>query len=113
MLLKQKGKQGAVILSLNGELTIDTTLTLEKAFKKIISENLRKVIIECRKLEYVDSSGFSCLIKFSKNLKEIQGTVFFISLTPKVRALFAITKLDSAFKIFESEEEALGEFSGY
>ena len=113
MQIKEKEKDGVLILAVNGELTIDTIATIKQSFKKIISERVRKVLLDCQKLEYVDSVGFACLIQCSKDLKEIQGSLFFTNLTPKVRSLFAITKLDSIFKIFEEQEEALREFSGY
>lgn len=113
MQIKEKEKDGVVILALNGELTIDSLDTLKEIFKKTISRQARKVLLDCKKLEYVDSVGFSCLIQFSKDLKGIEGSLFFSNLTPKVRSLFAITKLDSVFKIFEEQNEALREFSGY
>lgn len=113
MQIKKKEKDGVVILAVSGELTIDTAEIIKEIFKKNISEQARKVLLNCQRLEYVDSVGFACLIQCAKDLKEIQGNLFFTNLTPKVRSLFAITKLDNVFKIFEEQEEALREFSGY
>ena len=81
--------------------------------KKIIFDKQRKVLLNLKDVEYIDSSGFAFLIQFSEELKSRQGVVFFSNLSPKIRSLFAITKLDSVFKLYETEQEALKDFYGY
>ena len=113
MQVKQIEKENVVICCISQEINIDTVSDLKKMFKDLIDKNARKVLLNFKKLDYIDSSGLACLIKFSKDLKRIQGIMFLSDLSPKVRSLFAITKLESAFKLYDTEEEALKDFYGY
>lgn len=113
MQVTQKEKNGVTVLSLGGEVTINTTEELTKIFKKNIANKTRKVVVDLGKLEYIDSSGLACLIRFSRDLQKIQGVLFFCSLSPKIRSIFAITRLEDAFKVYDTEEEALREIDGY
>ena len=109
----QKQTNDVTLLFISGEVTINNTEELTKIIKKIVAGKSRKVLLNLRKLDYIDSSGLACFIRFSRDLQKIEGALFFADLPPKIRSIFAITKLESAFTIYESEEEALRGFSGY
>jgi len=113
MQIKLKDSDGVAICCISGEVTIDTAPELKKTFKKIIDNKTRKVLLDFRGVDYIDSSGLASLIDFSRNLKVIQGMVFMSELSPKVSSIFSITKLDKVFRIFDTEEEALKSFYGY
>jgi len=113
MRLAQKVKGDVVVCNISGEINIDTIENLNKIFKKIVEGNSRKVLFNLKDVEYIDSSGFACLVKLSRDLSAIQGVLFFSNISPKIRSLFAIIKLDRAFKIYETEDEALKDFSGH
>ena len=113
MQVKQKPKGDVAVCKISGEINIDTAPELQKIFKKILLEKTRKILLNFKELDYIDSSGLACLIQFSKDLKGKQGAVFFSELSPTVRSLFAITKLESAFNIYDTQEEALRNFDGY
>ena len=113
MQVKQTQKEDAVICAIIGEINIDTVDRLKTIFEKLTSAKSRKVIFNFEKLEYIDSAGFACLIRFSQDIKNIQGILSFSNLSPKIRSLFAITKLESIFKIYETEEEAIEDSYGY
>jgi len=111
--VKQKVKGAVTICSISGEIPIDTVEDLKKKFKKLVTDKTRKVILNFKDLDYIDSAGLASLIQFSKDLKGIQGAVFFSNLSPKIISLFAITKLENAFPIYETEEAAVSDFYGY
>ena len=113
MQVKQKEKDGVVICNISGEINIDNADDLQKIFKKIILDKARKVLLDFKSLDYIDSAGFACLIQFSRELKEADAVLFLSGLSPKVGSLFAITKLENAFKIYDTEEDALQDSCGY
>ena len=113
MQIKLKDQEGVATCHISGEVNIDTVAELKKAFKKIIDNKTRKVLLNFEAVDYIDSSGLACLIDLSRLLKSIQGIVFMSNLSPKVSSIFSITKLDKIFKIFDTEEEALKNFYGY
>jgi len=112
MLTRFVKKDDITICYINGEINIENLARLEEVFRDFIKQKARKVLLNFDKLDYIDSAGLACLIEFSKDLKNIQGVVFLSNLSPKVRSLFAITKLESAFRLYETEEDALKDFYG-
>ena len=113
MQVKQKVKNDCLVCNIVGEVNIDNVAELKKVFYKIIEDKSRKVVLNLKGLEYIDSSGMACFIEFFKGLKDIQGTMFLCSITPKIMSIFAITKLDKVFKVYDSEDEALKDSYGY
>jgi anti-sigma B factor antagonist len=113
MRLKQKKSEDVTICYIEGEVNIDAVEGLKDSFRKLLDSGIRKVLLNCCKLDYIDSAGLACLIEFYKNLKDKQGVLFISDLSPKVRSVFAITKLENAFKIFDTQDQALQEFYGY
>ena len=87
-------------------------LNLKIVFKELVRNNRRKVLLDFSALEYIDSAGLASLIDLAKGLKTIQGNVFLANLSPKVRSLFGITKLEKMFKIYETQEQAMQDFYG-
>ena len=113
MHIRQEEKEGVCVCYVKGEINLDTIDELNKYLKKIVSGRSRKVLLDLKEVDYIDSAGFACLIQFSRDLDAIEGVLFLSSLSPKIRSLFAITKLENAFKLYESEEEALEDSYGY
>jgi len=113
MQIKVKDQEGVASFHISGEINIDTVAELKKAFKKVIDNKKRKVLLNFEAVNYIDSSGLASLIELSRDLKNIQGIVFMSNLSAKVSSIFSITKLDRIFKIFDTEVEALKNFYGY
>jgi anti-sigma B factor antagonist len=111
MNIKEREKDGVVICSVEGEVNIDTVADLKTVFKELVQKGKQKVLLDFAYLEYIDSAGLASLIDLAKGLKAIQGNVFLANLSPKVRSLFGITKLEKMFKIYESEDKALEDFA--
>jgi anti-anti-sigma factor len=109
----QKEKSGVSVCYVKGEINIDTVFQLKKVFKDMIDNRCRKVLLNFNEVEYIDSIGIASLIELSKNLRDIEGVVFLSDLSPKIRPVFGIMKLDKMFKLYETEEEALRDFAGY
>ncbi|MDD4908305.1 MAG: STAS domain-containing protein [Candidatus Omnitrophica bacterium] len=112
MQVKQSERDGVVILLIEGEVNIDTVADLKEMFKELVRANHRKVLLDFGALEYIDSAGLASLIDLAKGLKTIQGNVFLANLSPKVRSLFGITKLEKMFKIYDTQEQAMQDFYG-
>ncbi len=113
MRVEQKEKNDVLVCYIKGEIDIDTVPQLKKAFKDMVNKKFRKVLLNFDDVEYVDSLGIATLIELSKSLRDIEGVVFLSDLSPKIRTIFGITKVERIFRIFETEEEALRNFYGY
>lgn len=113
MKIKKEKRNDVIVCTLAGEINIDTVPQLKIVFKDILDHKSRKVLLNFKEVEYIDSLGVASLIEFLKKMKDIDGTVFLSDMSPKVRTIFGIIKLENVFKIYNTEEEALREFGGY
>jgi anti-sigma B factor antagonist len=64
-------------------------------------------ILDCSQLQYMNSTGLNIVISVMTRTKQNGGEVLLAGLTSAVRQLFAVTKLDTVFKITGSVDEAL------
>jgi len=113
MQISVKEKNGVDICYIKGEINIDTSSQLKKVFGEFIVKKSRKILLNFKDVEYIDSLGIATLVGLMKSLREIQGTMFLCNLSAKLGPVFGITKMDRVLRIFETEEEALREFYGY
>ena len=103
-------KDGISICKADGEIDINTAPQFKKAFDRLIKEKGAKVIINMEKVGYIDSSGLATLVELLKNFRKNGARLKLVSLSPKVKSLFEITKLEKLFDILEKEEEAVQAF---
>lgn len=68
--------------------------------KKIISpKDSREIIMNCKELEYIDSTGLGAMVNVLKKAKSLGGSVRIIGLKPQIYKLFMLTELNSIFDI--------------
>src|SRR6185295_16250243 len=94
------------ILHLRGRLDLTATTQFNTLLQDVISRGASKIVLDCRDLEYVSSSGLSTFIVGSRNLGP-GGTLVFASLTRHVQSVFDMTGLANVFQICVSKEDAL------
>lgn len=70
----------------------------------------RKVILNFSKVEYLSSSVLGKLITFQKRLKSNGGELRLCCIHPTIYEIFEITRLNTLFDIYPTEEEALEMF---
>ncbi len=109
MAVKTESKNGFMICRIEGEIDISCSPDIKKTFDKLVSQKTPKIVIELSKVTYVDSSGLATLVGILKNMRSYGGKMRLAGMSPKIKSLFEITKLDKLFEIMASEEEAIAE----
>ena len=107
MPVKTESKNGLMICRVEGDIDISSSPDMKKVFDKLIAQKTPKIVIELSKVVYVDSSGLATLVGILKNMRSYGGKMRLAGMSPKVKSLFEITKLDKLFEIAASEEEAV------
>lgn len=103
-------KGDVLVASVDGEIDINTSPQVKKAFDKVIKEKQKKILINLEKAAYIDSSGLATLVEILKNFRNYGGKLVLCNLSSKVKSLFEITKLEKLFNIVNREEDALTSF---
>lgn len=107
MAIKTQDKNGSLVCYVEGEIDINTAPDLKKNFEKILSKKTPKIVINFSKVTYVDSSGLATLVEILKGMRTYGGKMRLSNLSPKIKSLFEITKLEKLFDIAADEAEAL------
>ncbi len=77
----------------------------------LIDEDARsKIVLDFTNVEYLSSAALGKLITMDKKVKGAKGKLRLCSIRPEIYEVFAITKLNKLFKIYEDQEKALESF---
>jgi serine/threonine-protein kinase RsbW len=87
-----------IVLKLHGDLTIETCAALKEAFR-LCDPEVKKIIIDCENLSYVDSSGIGIFLEIKENTAKCNTALKICSLNEKINYLFDTTRLNSIFTI--------------
>lgn len=110
MAVKIDPRQGLTVCHIDGEIDINSSPAIKKSFDKLISQKTPKIVINLSKVTYVDSSGLATLVEILKNMRSYNGRMRLACMSPKIKSLFEITKLEKLFEILADEEAAIANF---
>jgi len=94
-----------------GEININNSPELRKAFDELISADEKKVVVDFSGVPYADSSGLATLIEMFQRLQKIDGHLKLSHLDQKVKNIFEITKLTKLFEIYDTKQQAIEDFA--
>ena len=89
------------LVETEGEIDIYTSPKLKDEISKALEDKKADIVMDCRDLSYLDSTGLGTLISILKILKESDHKIYIRNLKPNIRKLFDITELDKVFTIEE------------
>jgi anti-sigma B factor antagonist len=72
-----------------------------------VGAGTRGFVFDLSRVSVMDSGGLSALISVKKLVEEQGGRMSLFALSPMIRRLFELTKLDRVFEIHDSEAQAL------
>ncbi|OGW82263.1 MAG: hypothetical protein A3G33_11150 [Omnitrophica bacterium RIFCSPLOWO2_12_FULL_44_17] len=107
MKINQKLKDEVEHLEISGDLDFQTSPDLREKLQEILNRQVRKIIINLKKVGYIDSSGLATFVEALQKMKRINGRLILTEAVPAVRSVFEIAKLDKVFTLVDSENDAL------
>lgn len=94
-----------------------TRATLKEAeeFKLTLSqdieENVRKIVVDLRQCEFIDSTFLGALVVTLKKITALGGDLKLVGFQPAVHSMFELTRMYRVFEAFSTKEEAIASFS--
>jgi anti-sigma B factor antagonist len=105
----QLTSQGDIqVLELSGELDYHSSPELREKLTELTAKQAPKILVNLSGVDYMDSSGIATFVEAFQKSKRYQGRLILAALTPTVRGVFEIAKLDSIFEIASTVAEAVG-----
>ncbi len=102
-----------------GEITVLTcagrivegaeSATLQRHIDGLIAEG-PYVVLHLGGVEFVDSSGLGLLVRCLIRLESLHGIIRVCAASPKITEAFKVTGLNTLFKVYDSEDDAIAGF---
>jgi anti-sigma B factor antagonist len=83
---------------------------LEKELFQIINQNEKHLLVDCKNLEYISSSGLRVFLMALKQMNKSNGKLVLAGLNELIQEVFDISGFSSLFTIVASREDALKSF---
>lgn len=86
------------------------TEEIKETVVKIFENQHTKAVIDLKGVEYIDSSGFGCLLSILREARNSYGMIKICNPEPQVKALFETLHLNTVFEIYNDIDECLRSF---
>lgn len=93
--LKKDGE--LLFVDLQGDLDINSNREFKEKVNSV--QGVKKIIVNCENLSYIDSTGLGAFISIYKHIKEKGEKLVITGLKPHIKKIFLITDLDKVFEI--------------
>ena len=102
---------GVTIVDLRGRLVLgEESAGLRDLVRDLVSRGNKKILLNLRDVNYIDSSGLGELVSAFTNMRSQGGELKLLNLTERVHDLLQITKLYTVFDIMDDEAVAVKSF---
>ncbi len=99
--------RGIRIVDISGRLDDCTTPDARSALDTLIAGGDRTILLQCSKLEYINSEGLRLFLASLQKMRAKGGTLCLSCLQPQVRKILKIAGFDTIFRFYEREDDAL------
>ena len=111
MKIKEKMEGDIAVLSLSGKMMGGPeTTALHEKIKSLMSDGIKKVIIDLGKVKWMNSSGLGVLMAAFGSVCRADGSIKLVNVTKKVRSLLIIVQIITFFETYDSIESAIISF---
>ena len=100
-------RDGWAVLSVSGEIDMATAPNLRERLHALLADDKSHLVVDLDDVGFLDSTALGVLVGVLKRARTEGGEVRIVSTQPRVRKVFEITRLDSAFDLFDSVDEAV------
>src|SRR5438874_7574367 len=85
---------GVTIVDLSGRIVLgEGSAGLRDLLRKLVSEGIKKILLNLRNVDYIDSSGLGELVSAFTSMRSQCGELKLLNLTKRVRALFQLLQV--------------------
>jgi anti-sigma B factor antagonist len=96
------------VLDLDGKLVLGpATMELRNAVRDVAKSNPRKIVLNLRRLTYIDSCGLGELASSYSHVKGQGGNLVLLDPPDKIMSPLILVKLETIFEIFKDEQSAI------
>jgi anti-sigma B factor antagonist len=99
----------APVVVVRGEVDFGSAPRLRELLVKRAMDGGQHVVVDLAGVEFLDSTGLGVLVGALKRYRTLGGDLYMVVTTDRVRAVFELTGLTSAFTVFYDRATAVAE----
>jgi anti-sigma B factor antagonist len=103
--------EGVAVVELSGRFDAHEVPEVRKQMERASRTGGGRLVINLADVNFIDSSGLASLVQAMKHCREGGGDLHLCELRQPVRIIFELTRLDRAFEIFDTADQAVTAFA--
>lgn len=107
MTIENEILQGLSISRLSGHVDTLNASELESSLLALADGGVKQLLVDCTRLEYINSAGLRVFLLAAKRLEAHGGDCAFCGLSPNVRLVFETIGFDRILTLHDTREAAL------
>lgn len=110
--LKERQVGQTTIVELSGQVELGGgSDKLEERLQELIAKGCLAILLECSRVDTIDSSAVGSLVRAYISLEKRGGKLKLLNISSVVRAAITLVGLSNTIEIFDDEASALASFS--
>jgi len=112
MTIKERSSGTAIVLDVQGRMTIETVNDRPLAVKvrQLLQEGHRRILLNLMGVPYLDTTGLCGIVEAYVATKRQGGSLKLLHPNAHVRAVLATTRLSTILQVYDSESDAIASF---
>jgi anti-sigma B factor antagonist len=109
--IAEREQEGIEILDLKGRITFgEEDLALRNEIGRLAKEGKIRLVLNLKKVTEIDTTGLGTLLFTLAKLRKAGGGLALAGLRPAHMELLVIAKMETVFRVFAHEQEAINSF---
>ena len=107
MHIREERRGDVSIVSIDNHLDTAAAPDLEQKLTQVVDDGVRRLVVDCEGLEYINSAGLKVFLLAAKRLDALGGRLVIAALGPSVLTIFQTIGFDKIMKIVATRADAL------
>jgi anti-sigma B factor antagonist len=107
MNITERTEEDIPVVSISGDIDLETSPKLREFLKPKSSKKTPLLLLDFSGVNYIDSSGLATLIEYFQAVQGFHGKLALASLSPRVKNVFEIVRLEQIFSLHPDIPSAL------
>jgi anti-anti-sigma factor len=113
VIVEKKHLENFTVLYVEGLIKLgESAEFFSSALENVLKNESTNVIIDFTKIDYIDSTGIGELVGYLGKFSGQNRKLILVNPSERIQKLLKLAKLDSVFKIYNTEDEAVAAESG-
>jgi anti-sigma B factor antagonist len=107
MQITERTEENIPVVLITGDIDLETSPQLREFLKPKSSKKTPLLLLDFSGVNYIDSSGLATLIEYFQAVQGFKGKLALASLSPRVKNVFEIVRLEQIFSLHPDVPSAL------